>query len=66
MAGAAELPFGDISPSKKIVAWPRVPWSSNMNITMAWAWMFRSSDAVEHEHDCSFGMDALVIGRGRT
>ena len=32
---------------------------SNMNISMVWAWILWSADAVEHEHHFGFGMDAL-------
>ena len=39
---------------------------SNMNVIMLWAWMLWSSDAVEHERYYDLGMDALVIGCGRT
>ena len=30
-----------------------------MNVMMAWAWMLSLSYAVEHEHYCGLGMDAL-------
>ena len=69
VAGATELRLGDTSttsPTTNIVAWARVPWSSNMNILMVWAWMLWSSDAVKPERYCALGMDALDIGRSQT
>ena len=43
-----------------------VPWSSNMDIIMVWAWMLWSSDAVKQERYYGLGMDALVIRCSRT
>ena len=53
------------SPTTNIVAWARVPWSSNMNIIMVGAWMLWSSDAVKHERYYNLGLGALVIGRSQ-
>ena len=35
---------------------------SNMNVTMVWAWMLRSSYGVEYDCYYGLGMDALVMG----
>ena len=34
----------------------------NMNVSMVWAWILWSSDAVEHERYHGLRMDALAIG----
>ena len=72
VAGTAEFRFGDTttmctttttktttktSPTRNIVAWARLPWSSNMNIIIVWAWMCWSSDAVKHGRCYDLGMD---------
>ena len=78
VAGAAESRLSDTStattttktsttsPTTNVVAWARVPWSSNMNILMVWAWMLWSSDAVKHERCYGLGLNVLVIGRSQT
>ena len=37
-----------------------------MNVMIAWAWVLWSPHAVEHEHYCGLGMDALDIVCSRT
>ena len=34
-----------------------------MDVIAVWAWMLRSSDALEHGRYYGLGMDALVIGQ---